>query len=91
MMVMSSPARLAARYRRRGPADPGSLGGRIRAARLAAGMPIRELASRFPIYDKDLVKIERNLVVPGPYWLLRAAEVLDLPLLAFFEAGDDGG
>lgn len=61
-----------------------NLGERIKSARQAAGLSLRELAERVGVSHNAISKYERGMDVPGSTVLLRLAEELNVKIDYFF-------
>lgn len=75
------------------PADEdteGLLGIRLRHARLARGLRLKDVAERVPCSESLISKIERGHTTPSLKVLHRLAKVLDLSIGALFSPGDTG-
>ena len=81
--------------------DSDGIGGRIREARLAAGLTVRELARRMGVSPSHVSQVERGLTAFSVRALYNVVSVLDITMESLFEegqapaelvsaAGDDG-
>lgn len=61
-----------------------ALGQRIRQARIAAHLSMRELAVKVGVSHTAIAKYERDHIAPGPSTLIRLARVLDVRTEYFF-------
>ncbi len=78
------PARAAAPVPKPPPRDDLQIGGRLKHARLLAGIRMRELALKVGCTESMISKIENARVVPSLPMLKRLVEALDRDLTSFF-------